>query len=146
MEYRLLSEAEWEYGARAGTTGPFHFGAKISTDQANYDGNYTNGSSRKGVYRKRTVPVGSFPANGFGLHDVHGNVSEWVEDCWHENYEGAPTDGSAWTSGGDCSRRVLRGGSWYDIPGGLRSAFRFRFGAGARYERLGFRVARTLAR
>ena len=100
--YRLPSEAEWEYSARAGTTGPFHFGATISTDQANYDGNYIYGSGREGVYRKKTVPVGSFPANGFGLHAVHGNVWEWVEDCWHASYRGAPSDGSAWVTGGDC--------------------------------------------
>ena len=113
QEYRLLTESEWEYVARAGTTGPFHFGTTISTDQANYNGNYTYGNGRKGVYRGRTVPVGSFPSNKFGLHDMHGNVWEWVEDCLHGDYSGAPTDGSAWTSGGNCDRRVLRGGSWY---------------------------------
>ena len=144
--YRLLSEAEWEYAARAGTTGPFHFGATISTDQANYDGHSTYGSGRKGVYRGKTVPVGSFPANGFGLHDVHGNVWEWVEDCWHENHFGAPLDGSAWTSGGDCGDRVLRGGSWSNEPRNLRSAFRVWYGAGIRDVNIGFRVARTLAR
>ena len=99
-EYRLPSESEWEYVARAGTTGPFHFGLTISTEQANYDGNYTHGSGRKGEYRRKTVPVGEFPPNAFGLHDVHGNVWEWVEDCWHASYDGAPSDGSAWTSGG----------------------------------------------
>ena len=78
-----MSEAEWEYAARAGTEGPFHFGSTITTDVANYDGNYTYGSGYKGVYRQRTVAVGSFPANDYGLHDVHGNVREWVEDCWH---------------------------------------------------------------
>ena len=122
--YRLLSESEWEYAARAGTTGPFHFGSTISTDQANYRGTFTYGSGRKGVYREETVPVGSFSANGFGLHDMHGNVWEWVEDCSHDSYSGAPTDGSAWTTGGDCSRRVLRGGSWNYLPWNLRSANR----------------------
>ena len=145
--YRLLSEAEWEYSARAGTTGPFHFGSTISTDQANYDGNYTYGSGRKGVYRRKTMPVGSFSANGFGLHDVHGNVWEWVEDCVHDSYAGgAPTDGSAWVSGGGCNRRVLRGGSWVnDRPGGLRSAHRIGDAAGdSGAASNGFRVSRTL--
>ena len=143
-QYRLLSESEWEYVARAGTTGPFHFGSTISTDQANYNGDYTYGNGREGVYRKKTVPVGSFPSNKFGLHDVHGNVWEWVEDCWHSDYRGAPTDGSAWTSGGDCDRRVLRGGSWNSVPGYLRAAVRFRNGTGDRDNNDGFRVARTL--
>ena len=142
--YRLLSEAEWEYSARAGTTGPFHFGARISTDQANYDGNYTYGSGRKGVYRRKTMPVGSFPANAFGLHDVHGNVYEWVEDCWHGSYAGAPTNESAWVRGGDCGERVLRGGSWVNFPRVLRSAYRNGSSAGFRVNLNGFRVSRTL--
>ena len=141
--YRLLSEAEWEYVARAGTTTPFHTGRTISTEQANYDGNYTYGSGREGVYRERTTPVGSFEPNGFGLHDVHGNVWEWVEDCWNINYRRAPTDGSAWLRG-DCDRRVLRGGSWGNVPGYLRSAVRLRDTAGGRSDEVGFRVARTL--
>ena len=91
--YRLLSEAEWEYAARAGTTTPFSTGRTITSDQANFN------SNRIGQYRQQTVPVGLFSANGFGLHDMHGNVAEWVEDCWHENYVGAPVDGSARTSG-----------------------------------------------
>ena len=122
--YRLLSEAEWEYAARAGTTEPFHTGSTISTDQANYNGDYIYGSGRKGVDRGRTVPVGSFPSNSFGLHDVHGNVSEWIEDCVHGNYSGAPSDGTAWPAGGECGKRVLRGGSWDYVPRYLRSAFR----------------------
>ena len=142
--YRLLTESEWEYAARAGTTGPFHFGSTISTDQANYNGDYTYGPGRKGVDRKKTVPVGSFPSNGFGLHDMHGNIWEWVEDCWHGSYAGAPSDGRAWVSGGNCEKRLLRGGSWNFGPGNLRSAFRFRFTAGFRYYFIGFRVARTL--
>ena len=141
--YRLLSESEWEYVARAGTTGPFHTGATISTEQANYDGNHTYGSGRKGRYRKKTVKVGSYPPNRFGLHDVHGNVWEWVEDCWNGSYEGAPEDGSAWESG-YCARRVLRGGSWDNAPQFLRSADRFGLTTGVRSYIAGFRVARTL--
>ena len=141
--YRLLNESEWEYVARAGTAWPFHTGSTISTEQANYDGNHTYGSGRKGRYRKKTVKVGSYPPNDFGLHDVHGNVWEWVEDCWNGSYEGAPEDGSAWESG-DCSRRVLRGGAWNDSPWYLRSASRSRGASGGRYDSVGFRVARTL--
>ena len=141
--YRLLSEAEWEYVARAGTTTPFHTGRTISTEQANYDGNHTYGSGREGAYRERTTPVGSFEPNGFGVYDVHGNVWEWVEDCWNISYRRAPTDGSAWLRG-DCDHRVLRGGSWYNIPEGLRSAYRIRNTTGNRGSLVGFRVARTL--
>ncbi len=144
VEYRLLSESEWEYVARAGTTTPFHTGETISTEQANYYGYATYGSGREGEYRERTVSVGSFSANRFGLHDVHGNVWEWVEDCWNGDYAGAPRDGSAWESG-NCSVRVLRGGSWDRRPGGLRSAGRSGGGTGSRSHFLGFRVARTLA-
>ena len=90
-----------------------------------------------------TAPVGSFPANGFGLHDVHGNVREWVEDCWNDSYVGAPSDGSAWETG-NCNRRVLRGGSWVNKPRILPSAVRHGFTAGNRYFNVGFRVARTL--
>ena len=93
---------------------------------------------------KRTATVGSYQPNAFRLHDVHGNVWEWVQDCWNENYRGAPTDGSAWQSG-DCSQRVLRGGSWGVRPDSLRAAYRFRYTAGGRYYVIGFRVARTLA-
>ena len=142
--YRLLSEAEWEYAARAGTTGPFHFGLTISTDQANYEGNYSYGSGRTGVYREKTVPVGSFRANRFALHDTHGNVWEWVEDCWHGSYADAPTNQSAWSAGGDCDQRVVRGGSWINGPSGLRSAIRSLDSSGNRESFFGFRVARTL--
>ena len=142
-EYRLLSESEWEYVARAGTTTPFHFGATISTGQANYNGSYTYGSGRKGRFRKKTVPVGSFAANRFGLHDVHGNVWEWVQDCWNGSYQGASRDGSAWERG-DCSARVLRGGSWGSRPRNLRSAYRGRDSTGDRGSYDGFRIPRTL--
>ena len=140
--YRLLSESEWEYVARAGTTTPFHTGATISTDQANYNGNFTYGSGRKGESRERTMPVGSFAANAWGLHDVHGNVCEWTEDCWNASYVGAPDDGGAWTRG-DCSRRVLRGGSWSYFPRNACSAARSSNVTGVRYWNTGFRVART---
>ncbi|PNW52807.1 UNVERIFIED_CONTAM: hypothetical protein BEN50_10040 [Euhalothece sp. KZN 001] len=122
--YQLPSEAQWEYACRAGTTTPFYFGETISTDQANYDGNSTYGNGKKGVDRKKTTPVGSFPPNAFGLYDLHGNVWEWCEDIWHENYEGAPDDGSAWVAGGNHNMRVLRGGSWYDPPRVCRCAHR----------------------
>ena len=143
-EYRLLTEAEWEYAARARTTGPFHFGETISTSQANYNGNYAYGLGGEGAYRGKTVPVGSFPANGFGLHDMHGNVWELVEDCWHDDYRGAPSDGSAWTMGGNCGDRVMRGGSWFEAPGKLRSASGV-YVFGSSYV-LGFRVTRSLPR
>ncbi len=141
--YRLPSEAEWEYAARAGTTTPFHTGEQITTEQANFDGNYTYNGSAKGEYRGKTVAVGSFPANAFGLHDMHGNVWEWLQDCWHDNYEGAPDDGAAWESG-DCVGRVLRGGSWSYTPWGLRSADRYGYGPTYRDNGRGFRLARTL--
>ena len=137
--YRLLSEAEWEYVARAGTTTPFHFGTTISTEQANYNGRF----QKEGEYRKKTVPVGSFAPNVFGLHDMHGNVWEWTQDCWHDGYAGAPSNGEAWESG-DCSVRVLRGGSWFDRPWGLRSASRFGNTAGDRDDDVGVRLTRTL--
>ncbi len=143
-EYRLLSEAEWEYAARAGTATPFSTGRTITTDQANFNGNYTYGGSSKGVYRKKTLPVGSFAANGFGLHDVHGNVWEWVEDCSRDSYAGALSDGRAWTTGGNCLRRVLRGGSWNKKPRYLRSASRPWNWGDYRNNFNGFRVARTL--
>ena len=131
--YRLPSESEWEYAARAGTTTPFHTGSTISTDQANYGGN-----------RGSTTPAGTFALNAFGLYDMHGNVWEWVEDCWHDDYGGAPSDGTAWTRGGDCGRRVLRGGSWDSVPRYLRSANRTGYTTGYRLGLAGFRVSRTL--
>ena len=141
--YRLLSEAEWEYVARAKTDTPFWWGDSISTSQANYDGNYVyNGS--KGKYHKKTVPVDSFEANQFGLYNLHGNVLEWVEDCWHDSYHGAPEDGTAWTKGEGCINRVLRGGSWGSHPDVLRSAYRGWSDMSSRNNYIGFRVARTL--
>ena len=143
-QYRLLSESEWEYVARAGTTTPFHTGETISTELANFNGELTYGDGYSGIYRRQTIPVGSFPANGFGLHDVHGNVWEWVEDCWNAGYEGAPRDGSAWGSA-QCGRRVVRGGAWYYEPRLLRSAYRsWNFAGNRSSEFGGFRVARTI--
>ena len=121
--YRLLSESEWEYAARAGTTTTYAFGATISPQQANFDGS-SDGSGPSEANRQRTLPVGSFPPNAFGLYDMHGNVDQWVEDCWHNEYTAAaPADGSAWLDG-ECGGRVLRGGSWEDSRSELRSAAR----------------------
>ena len=122
-EYRLPTEAEWEYACRAGTTTPFHLGEAITTDLANYKGNYTYASEPKGEYRKETTSVGHFSPNSFGLYDMHGNVWEWCEDDWHDNYQGAPEDGGAWRSG-TCSNKVIRGGSWNYLPAYCRSAYR----------------------
>jgi formylglycine-generating enzyme required for sulfatase activity len=141
-EYRLLTEAEWEYAARAGTTTPFSTGRMITTDQANFNGNDTYGGSAKGQYRQRTVEVGSFPPNAFGLHDMHGNVWEWVQDCHKDGYAPAPPDGRAVTDTSDCYR-VMRGGSWNNGPAGLRSARRERYAPIDRFSVLGFRLART---
>jgi len=140
--YRLPSEAEWEYAARAGTTTPFSTGVSISTDQANYNGHFVYGGGRKGKYLRQTLEVGTFAPNLFGLHDMHGNVREWVEDCWNDSYSGAPADGRPLLTG-DCSRRVGRGGSFYHIPGFARSASRIWHDIGYRNVTVGFRVART---
>ncbi len=142
--YRLLSEAEWEYVARAGTTTKYWWGDEAHHDHANYgeDSEDSECCAVAGKDRWRTsAPVGSFKGNAFGLFDTAGNEQEWVEDCWNGSYRGAPSDGSAWTSG-DCDKRVQRGGSWSDDPRNLRSAYRFRFDTGIRFG--GFRVARTL--
>lgn len=141
--YRLLAEAEWEYAARAGTTTPFSTGATISTQQANFDGTSTYGGGAKGAYRQRTLEVGSFPANAFGLHDMHGNVWEWVADCYVDSYEGAPSHGSAVSEEPGCSR-VMRGGSWIDAARVLRSAYRGHVPSGTRFIYRGFRIVRTL--
>jgi formylglycine-generating enzyme required for sulfatase activity len=139
--YRLLTEAEWEYAARAGTATPFWWGSSISTTEANYDGRVTSTGGSKGESRAKTVPVDSFAANPWGLYNVHGNVWEW--DCWSENYNGAPVDGSA-RAAGDCDRRVLRGGSWNRQPQLLRAASRDRYLRVDRGYGIGFRVGRTL--
>jgi formylglycine-generating enzyme required for sulfatase activity len=113
--YRLMSEAEWEYAARAGSSTPFHTGMNINPTQANYNTTVSFAGSATAPWPQQTVPVGSYDPNKFGLYEVHGNVWEWTEDCWNGNYNGAPKQGEAWTSG-DCGRRVLRGGSWGDSP------------------------------
>jgi formylglycine-generating enzyme required for sulfatase activity len=136
--YRLLSEAEWEYAARAATTTAYSWGDEIGKNNANCNGCGSEWDSR------RSAPVGSFAPNQFGLYDMHGNVWEWVEDCLHTNYEDAPNDGSAWIAQSDCSNRVIRGGSWASYPVGLRSALRFWLSADDHSIDIGFRVARTL--
>jgi formylglycine-generating enzyme required for sulfatase activity len=135
--YRLLTEAEWEYAARAGTETAYFWGDEVGSGNAACDGCGSQWDNQQ------TAPVGSFAANTFGLHDMAGNVWQWVEDCYHASYNGAPGDGSAWTSG-DCSRRVVRGGSWANPPAGMRSAFRNWAGIGNRGGSLGFRIGRTL--
>jgi formylglycine-generating enzyme required for sulfatase activity len=142
--YRLLTEAEWEYAARAGTTKPFSTGRTITPEQANFDGAFIYGGSARGMSRNKTLEVGLFAPNAFGLHDMHGNVREWVEDCYMDNYAGAPLDGSAATSR-DCAYRVLRGGSWNSEPMFLRSANRIRSRPDDRtLGNDGFRVRRSL--
>ena len=141
--YRLLTEAEWEYAARAGTTTKFSTGDTISPRLANYDGS-PDGTGPSAANRMRTLPVGSFAPNGFGLYDMQGNVAQWVEDCWHEDYTaGVPIDGSAWVEG-KCDGRVMRGGSWQDSQGELRSSARTgEFKVMSSYTD-GFRIARDL--
>jgi formylglycine-generating enzyme required for sulfatase activity len=151
--YRLPSEAEWEYACRASTLTPFYFGETITTDLANYSGvdwEYNGKVCSKGAYgagplggdRRETTPVGSFPgANQFGLYDLHGNVREWCADLWHDHYQGAPSQGNPWLTGGDSNKRVLRGGSWNVGPIKCRSAFRFKLSPDASLYDIGFRVA-----
>lgn len=136
--YRLPTEAEWEYACRAETTTPFHFGETISTDQANYHGGAAYGNGKTGVSKKKTTPVGSFPANAFGLHDMHGNVYEWCQD-WYGDY---PQEDVVDPQGPENGQyRVLRGGSWGINPDGCRSAYRSWGGPGGRYSDIrGFRV------
>jgi formylglycine-generating enzyme required for sulfatase activity len=141
--YRLLSESEWEYAARAGTTTMFSGGDVLTPRQANYDGS-ADGTGPSDENRQMTMPVGSFAANGFGLHDMHGNVSEWVEDCWQDDYTARhPTDGSAWLEG-NCDGRVVRGGSWEDSQVELRSAARTGGDRTDRFYTDGLRIARSL--
>jgi len=140
--YRLLSEAEWEYACRAGTTTPFHFGETITPELVNYDGDYPYANAPKGLSRRETTDVGSFPPNAFGLYDMHGNVWEWCSDTWHKNYNGAPTDGSSWESRKH-DFRVMRGGSWSSYGLNCRSADRDWFATllCSAHWTIGFRVA-----
>ncbi|MBD2215136.1 SUMF1/EgtB/PvdO family nonheme iron enzyme [Nostoc linckia FACHB-104] len=155
-QYRLPSQAEWEYACRAGTTTPFHFGETITSELANYNAEYTYGAGVKGIYRNQTTDVGSFGvANAFGLYDMHGQVWEWCLDDWHDNYKGAPTDGSAWFDNDNDNlyqkqgRAVLRGGSWNDAPEDCRSASRFNYDWAERDDivsNIGFRVVCAFGR
>ena len=138
-EYRLPSEAEWEYAIRAGTNTSFHFGETITSELANYPGSFTYADEPEGEYRKKTTDVGSFPPNAFGLYDMHGNVWEWCADDWHDDYQNAPTDCTAWLS--DKSNiKVIRGGSWAVNPFNCRSASRGSLTRDSRYDNIGFRV------
>jgi formylglycine-generating enzyme required for sulfatase activity len=146
QNYTLPSEAQWEYACRAGTTTPFHFGTIISTKLANYNGSEVYEDGKKGEYRRQTVDVASFPANPWGLHDMHGNVWEWCADHWHDNYKGIPEDGLAWIDVKDkenddiMKRRLLRGGSWGGNPRFCRSAYRLNNHPDYRGFSIGFRV------
>ncbi|MDJ0717164.1 MAG: SUMF1/EgtB/PvdO family nonheme iron enzyme [Prochloraceae cyanobacterium] len=141
-QYRLPSEAEWEYACRAGIAKPFHFGDTLTSDLANYNSSYTYASEPLGEYRQKTTPAGSYPPNAFGLYDMHGNVWEWCADVWHPNYEGLPTDGKVWTTKlGHSKRSPVRGGSWSDLPVKCRSASRHQIERrDNRLSSVGFRV------
>ena len=146
LEYRLPSEAEWEYAARAGTSTPFAFGDNVTPDIVNYDGQNPYAQEIQGLSRQRTVPVGSLGvANAFGLYDMLGNVSEWSQDRYHSDYMGAPADGTAWMTGGEPNTFVLRGGSWYNSASYTRSALRRRYTPGYAFKgSYGFRVVRVV--
>ncbi len=145
-EFRLPTEAEWEYACRGKTTTPFHFGKTITTDFANYNGEYTYDTEKEGEYRHQTTDVGSFSPNCFGLYDMHGNVAEWCVDVWQDNYHNAPNDGSAWNTQDDAQKapRVLRGGSWIHLPGCCRSAHRLSSPPNSKSDAFGFRIASSV--
>ncbi len=144
-QYRLPTEAEWEYACRAGTKTPFHFGETLSTDYANYKGADESygvyGLGARGEYRSETTRVDHFNvANAYGLCDMHGNVWEWCQDYWHDSYDSAPSDGSAWLTEDEAEFRVLRGGAWYNFPRFCRSAARDTYNPDYRNGAIGFRV------
>jgi formylglycine-generating enzyme required for sulfatase activity len=142
QRYVLPSEAQWEYACRAGSSTPFYCGATLTPELANYNGNFIYANGPKGPYREQTTAVASFPANGWGLHDMHGNVWEWCEDHWHDSYNFAPGDDQSWhiPAAADLEPRLLRGGSWGSLPGFCRSAYRLFFLPGLCYIYAGFRV------
>jgi formylglycine-generating enzyme required for sulfatase activity len=142
QRYGLPSEAQWEYACRAGSITPFHCGAMLTTELANYDGNYCYGNGPKGSYRKQTIDVASFPANGWGLHDMHGHVWEWCEDHWHDSYNFAPGGDHPWLipAAAADEPRLLRGGSWLDFPRFCRSAYRDHYRPDFAFDFVGFRV------
>jgi formylglycine-generating enzyme required for sulfatase activity len=140
LEYRLPTEAEWEYAARAGTTTAFSFSDTLNSSQANFDGNYPYDST-KGKYIARTVVVGSYQPNAFGLYDMHGNAWEWCQDVYNPTYQNLPTDGSANLSVGELNLHVLRGGSWYNSGFYCRSAYRFKLTPASRSNNISLRIA-----
>jgi formylglycine-generating enzyme required for sulfatase activity len=134
LVFMLPSESQWEYAARAGQTSDYYWGATIGNNNAVCDGCGSLWDSTS------VAPIGSFSANGFGLYDMHGNVWEWVEDCWHDNYEGAPNDGTTWKEASKCRKRVLRGGSWTNEKENLRTSTRFRGYSIKKDQDIGFRI------
>jgi formylglycine-generating enzyme required for sulfatase activity len=141
LNYRLPSEAEWEYACRGGTKTPFCYGHTISTDLANYDGTSAYVFGALGEYRRQTLPVCSFPVgNPYGLFDMHGQVWEWCADYWHDNYQEAPTNGEIWHTGGDDEFRIVRGGSWFNIPSRCRAAVRGKYSPDVWLDQIGFRI------
>lgn len=143
-EFRLPTESEWEYACRGKTTTPFHFGTTITTDLANYNGEYTYEIEIPGKYRHETTEVGSFSSNCFGLYDMHGNLAEWCFDSWHTSYDNAPIDGSPWTSNQEKDHRILRGGSWLHLPSCCRSSHRLSAAPNSKSDAFGFRVAASV--
>jgi len=143
-QYRLPTEAEWEYACRGNTHTPFAYGETLTSELADYASTYAYASEPGVAYRKETTKVGSFMPNAFGLYDLHGNVREWCADPWHENYHGAPNNSKTWNKGGNKSWRTLRGGSWANKPSHCRSAHRSGYRESLLNRAIGFRVAMNL--